>query len=139
MSIYLEIAGRIRSEILQLDVIVKKASVSWQLAAKHSEYTDICLDSVALNLHSFYSGLERIFELIAGHVDNKFPEGQTWHRDLIIQMASDIEEVRPAVISEDSIKAIDELRRFRHLVRKVYTTSLAPEKMVHLMDMLPMQ
>ena len=37
MSIYLEIAGRIRSEILQLDVIVKKASVSWQLAAKHSD------------------------------------------------------------------------------------------------------
>ncbi len=139
MSIYLEIAGRIRSEIPMLDTVMKKAATAWLLAAKHSEQIDIYLDSVALNLHSFYSGLERIFELIARHVDNKIQQGQAWHRDLIAQMASDIEEVRPAVISEENIKAIDEFRRFRHLVRNVYTTSLAPEKMIHLMEMLPTQ
>jgi len=34
---------------------------------------------------------------------------------------------------------LNEFRRFRHLVRNVYTTSLAPEKMIHLMEMLPTQ
>lgn len=29
---------------------------------------DIYLDSVALNLHGFYSGLERLFELVARHL-----------------------------------------------------------------------
>ena len=31
----------------------------------------------------------------------------------------------------------DELRRFRHLVRNVYTMSLVPEKMAGLMSALP--
>jgi len=33
------------------------------------------LDSAALNLHGFYSGLERLFELIARHVDGPFQWG----------------------------------------------------------------
>jgi len=41
------------------------------------------LDSAALNLHGFYSGLERLFELIARHVDGAIPSGETWHRDLL--------------------------------------------------------
>ena len=37
--------------------------------------------------------------------------------------------IRPAVIGPESASALDELRRFRHLVRNVYTFNLVPEKM----------
>lgn len=91
------------------------------------------LDSVALNLHAFYSGLERLFELIARHVDGALPSGEAWHRDLLQQMAQDMARVRPAVLRQDSALTLDEFRRFRHLVRSVYTMSLLPEKMTGLM------
>lgn len=95
------------------------------------------LDSVTLNLHGFYSGLERLFELIARHVDRTLPGSETWHRDLLQQMAQDLADVRPAVISGDNAAALDEFRRFRHLVRNVYTINLAPDKMAGLMSALP--
>lgn len=43
-------------------------------------------------------------------------------------MAQEIKDVRPAVIGEDSLSFLDELRRFRHLLRNIYTFNLAPEK-----------
>lgn len=95
------------------------------------------MDSVALNLHGVYSGVERLFELIARHVDDRLPSGVNWHRELLKQMARDLSGTRPAVIGEDSAEVLDELRRFRHLVRNVYTVNLAPEKMVGLVSGLP--
>jgi hypothetical protein len=95
------------------------------------------LDSVALNLHGFYSGLERLFELIARHVDHTLSASGTWHRGLLQQMTHDLVDVRPAVIGQDSALMLDEFLRFRHLVRNVYTMNLVPDKMAGLMSALP--
>jgi hypothetical protein len=65
--------------------------------------------------------LERLFELIARHVDGALPGGEAGHRDLLQQMAQDMAGVRPAVHSQDSALALDEFQWFRHLVRNVYT------------------
>ena len=32
---------------------------------------------------------------------------------------------------------LDEYRRFRHLIRNIYTTALDPKRMIHLIDSLP--
>jgi len=56
------------------------------------------LDGVALNLHGLYSGLERIFEVIAVSADDKKPEGENWHQELLRQMNTEIPEMRPAII-----------------------------------------
>jgi len=81
--------------------------------------------------------VEKLFELIARHVDQNLPNSENWHRDLLQQMAEDLPSLRPAVISEESANIVDEFRRFRHLVRNVYTTELVPEKMAGLMEFLP--
>lgn len=81
--------------------------------------------------------MERLFELIARQVDSSLPEGATWHRDLLQQMAQDLPESRPAVISQESAAILDEFRRFRHLVRNVYTINLTPAKMEGLLQILP--
>ena len=70
-------------------------------------------------------------------LDGTLPRGETWHRDLLQQMVQGRPDVRPAVLSQDSALALDEFRRFRHLVRSVYTMSLVPEKMAGLMSVLP--
>lgn len=135
-TLYLELVERIRGEVTDLDRVAQRALAAWA-QAKRMPDESAYLDSVALNLHGFYSGLERLFELIARHVDHALPSGETWHRDLLQQMAQDIAIVRPAVLSQDSALALDEFRRFRHLVRSVYTMSLVPEKMAGLMSTLP--
>ena len=63
--IYEELTLRIRSEINDLDRIVHRALRAWAQARKAQTDQDIYLDSTALNLHGFYSGIERLFELIA--------------------------------------------------------------------------
>lgn len=127
-ELYKGLSERIRGESSDLDRLVFKAHEVWEKLEKTTANKDVYLDSVALNLHGFYSGLERIFELIAKNIDCHIPSGEMWHRGLLKQMGQEIEEVRPAVISTNAVEFLDELRRFRHLVRNVYTFNLVPEK-----------
>jgi hypothetical protein len=136
-AVHRELAERIRGATPDLERVVQRCLRSWSQVQRASSERDAYLDSVALNLHGFYSGLERLFELIARHVDRDLPAGETWHRDLLLRMTHDLAEVRPAVIDQDSALALDEFRRFRHLVRNVYTMNLSPDKVAGLMSTLP--
>jgi hypothetical protein len=136
-SRYQNLVERIRSEVSDLEQVIDRAEQAWLHVETSPEDQYAYLDSVALNLHSFYSGLEKLFELIARHVDQNLPNSENWHRDLLQQMAEDLPSLRPAVISQESANIVDEFRRFRHLVRNVYTTELVPEKMAGLMELLP--
>jgi len=68
-----KLAQRIRNELSELELLVKRAQEAWQRIQQFSD--ELYLDSVALNLHSFYNGLERLFELIAAVVDRQLPQG----------------------------------------------------------------
>jgi hypothetical protein len=89
MGRYLELAERIRGEVPELERVIQRALAAWSQVERMPQ-EDAYLDSVALNLHSFYSGLERLFELIARHVDGVPPTGEAWHRDLLQRMAQDL-------------------------------------------------
>jgi hypothetical protein len=134
---YLELAERLRGELADLDSSVHKSLKSWAAAKKGTKDQDVYLDSVALNLHGFYSGLEKLFELIARHIDGSSSEGAAWHRDLVSRMADDLPGIRPAVISKEIAKELDQYRRFRHLVRNVYAMNLRPGRISELVDKLP--
>lgn len=136
-GIYQELAERIKGEVPELDRLAERVPLRWAHGKVTPEQQDVYLESVALHLHGFYSGIERLFELIARHVDQSQPSGDTWHRDLLAQMAADRPNARPAVISQDTAVKLDEFRRFRHLVRNIYTFNLMPEKMENLVRDLP--
>jgi hypothetical protein len=133
---YTELAERFRGEVPELERATQRALVSWA-QLKRLPQDDAYVDSVALNLHSFYSGLERLFELTARHVDCVVPSGETWHRDLLQRMLEDLPGVRPALVSLDNATKLDEFRRFRHLVRHVYTMNLTPDRMAGLISNIP--
>ena len=126
--VYQEIVQRLNGGLRDLDRIPNRVRLTWSRARLSDPDQDFLIDSVALNLHGFYSGLERIFELIARQIDQTMPVGDMWHRDLLKQMAEPVPELRPAVIGESSFRFLDEMRRFRHLVRNVYTFNLDPNK-----------
>lgn len=134
---YRELSDRIRGTMSDLDRVIERTLRAWPRAKEPSEAQDVYLDSVALNLHSFYSGLERLFELIARRLDHSFPSSEVWHRDLLLQMGREVEGIRPAVISTQIIVQLDEFRRFRHLIRNVYTINLLPNRMSKLILELP--
>lgn len=131
----LNLAQRISDELGELERIIERAQEGWRRSQQLSD--DLYLDGVALNLHSFYSGLERLFELIATGIDGILPQGANWHRVLLEQMASEVPRARPAVISEITCEALDEYRGFRHIVRHVYTFQFDAVRVQRLVEGAP--
>jgi hypothetical protein len=118
---------RIHQELEELQRVLGRIEEGWERSRRSND--DYYLDGVALNLHGFYSGCERIFTQIAEIIDGDLPRGEDWHRLLLEQMKREITRVRPAVISAKTGELLDELRRFRHVVRNVYTHHLDPERL----------
>ena len=118
--------SRIENELDELDKVVEKINSGWERI--ENTYDELILDSIALNLHDYYAGLERIFELIATEIDDNIPQGESWHQDLLNQMKISIKKVRPQVISKEIANKLDEYRGFRHIVRNVYTFNLSKER-----------
>lgn len=131
----IRLASRIRRELNELELVLTRIEEGWQRA--HRSDDDYYLDGVALNLHGFYSGLERIFSLIAETIDGSIPQGENWHLLLLQQVSAEIPNVRPAIISGSVSKDLNEFRGFRHVVRNVYTYHFDPEKIEKLVDKVP--
>ncbi len=121
---YLVVAGRIRQELGATEQVIDRVERAMAAAAQEGPDKDLLLDSVALNLHDFYTGLERVFEQVAVAVDRSAPSSSEWHRELLRQMAVDVPGLRPAVLSPGTLRALDEYLRFRHVVRNVYAFEL---------------
>lgn len=132
---YLAVAGRISSEVRELNRVVKRTQSIWQEATGDEE--DYHVEAAALTLHSFYAGLERVFEVIADGVDRTKPAGANWHQELLHQMASEIPAVRPAVLTSETRDMLDRFRGFRHVVRNIYSFRLDPGQIEVLIGQLP--
>ena len=89
-SVRTELAD-LKAEIEAVAPLLKKLAVQ--------EPDSIELRAVAATLHAFYNGIERVFLLIARHVDEMTPQGITWHRDLLSQM-TDSSTRRAPVVSD---------------------------------------
>jgi len=123
---------RTHQELGEIQRVLARIKDGWNSARLSND--DLYLDGVALNLHGFYSGFERIFTHIAETVDGNLPNGDHWHELLLRQMVNEVPEIRPAVISVESSRLLDELRRFRHVVRNVYTHNFNPQNIEKLID-----
>ena len=129
---YRLVAARLRAELPWLEQLVDRANMALERAARQPQDQDYFLAAAALDLHGFYAGLERLFELIAEDIDRAHPGGSHWHRDLLAQMALEIEQVRPAVLAPETSAALADYLDFRHIVRNVYTFNLRPERVTDL-------
>ena len=128
----LGLARRISDELNELEQVVERVQQGWNRIRQSGD--DLYLDGVALNLHGFYSGLERIFERIATGIDGNLPQGANWHQVLLKQMEVERLDIRPAVISKETREALDGYRGFRHIVRNIYTFRFDATKMQYLVE-----
>jgi len=137
MPAYHFLAQELREEMSNLEQVIPLAQRAIAGAERHPTDQDLYISSAALSLHSFYSGVEKMFLSIAERVDGSVPQGPRWHTDLLNQMVYDLPDIRPSVVSSPTRDALHEYRSFRHLVRNVYTYSLSPKKVKALVDDLP--
>ena len=128
----------ISREIIELDQLVE---VCMKRYARRAELLgagaeDILADSLATCLHSFYTGLERLFEIIVREVDGARSHPAEWHRELLMAVSVDRPGLRPAVLSEAAFQRLDEYRAFRHLFRHLCTHRIDPGRIFTLMETL---
>lgn len=135
MSRYAVLLGQIRRDLADLERIANNTIALLEKIQQTGD-TDY-LGTVALNLHGFYSGAERIFREVALEVDEALPSGTDWHRRLLRQMAVVVPDVRPALLGEESLKKLNNLCAFRHVVRNIYTFELIPSRVNDLAAELP--
>jgi hypothetical protein len=130
-----ELIERIQLELNEIPRVLARMNEGWERARRSND--DYYLDGVALNLHGFYMGIERILTRIAETIDDKLPHGEGWHLLLLEQMMKEVPGIRPAAISTETGRKLDEYRRFRHVVRNVYTHNFDPAKLGKLVNSAP--
>lgn len=133
---YAVLASRIRQDVAALERVVERVERAVQARHQPAAERDLLLDSAALNLHDFYTGLERIFTHIATSVDQSVPTSPDWQRELLRQMTAEIPGLRPQIIPNTLAVNIDEYLRFRHVVRHIYAFELEPARVESLTSRL---
>ena len=73
---------------------------------------------------------------MAKRVDKHMPQGDQWHKDLLIQMVRKTEQ-RDGVISEATQEILEPYLGFRHVYRHAYSFRLNWWQMQQLVDDLP--
>ena len=116
---------RIEQELTQIQLMVAETERMLEKVERTGDQD--YLGTVALNLQSFYTSVERIFIAIAKHVDTVIPNEENWHQGLLEQMAVEIPGTRQPVLAVQTQVLLDEFRRFRHVVRSNYAHQLEPE------------
>ena len=88
-------------------------------------------------LHDYYVAVENVLKIVCSELDENLPEGLNWHMELLKQASLNIPEVRPAIISKETMNNLDKLRAFRHVFRNVYGFNLDLERIKELLKVLP--
>lgn len=86
------------------------------------------LESLAYQLHNLYCAYEDLFKIVAGFFENNIEERSKYHVELLKRMRLTIEGVRPALLSEESFRLLNNLRSFRHFFRHAYSYELDRRK-----------
>lgn len=100
--------------------LIEKVNVRLQSRIDAGLDTPGQLDSVAYQIHNLYCAIEDLLKLVANAFENNIGVGRDWHKVLLLRLSQPIEGIRPALLSETSWEAMEQLRGFRHLVRHAY-------------------
>lgn len=136
MSHHSILIGELQKELSELEELTLRTETL--LRKLQTTGDEDYVGTLALNLHSFYSGAERAFQAIATTIDDSLPNQQDWHRRLLRQMNIAIPETRPAVLTQSTYTGLNEYCSFRHVVRNVYSFKLQADRVQELGAQLPL-
>ncbi len=130
----IELAAEIEEELSLLNELSLALRTTVSDLPHETKHEGVYLESIALKLHNFYTGCERIFTRISEELNGGLPKSHDWHVRLLRKMTLDIEGMRPAVLTRKTASLLDEYRAFRHIVRNIYGFELRMSRMAPLLD-----
>lgn len=89
---------------------------------------DAYLESLAYQLHNLYCAFEDLFKRVAHCFENQIDDAARYHLVLLKRMAIAVEGVRPALLSSEGHRLLENMRAFRHLFRHAYSYDLDVRK-----------
>ncbi|MEL7510414.1 MAG: hypothetical protein AAFN42_24040 [Cyanobacteria bacterium J06554_1] len=131
-----ELAADIEFELDRLRQLEQSIQYVQQEIERDPVHAELYYENLALKLHSFYTGCERIFSLVATELNGGLPSGSDWHKRLLDRMSTE-REGRIAVIQPRTAKLLQEVLGFRHVVRSLYGFELDPERIRRLIENYP--
>jgi hypothetical protein len=126
-----EIALDIEVELEQLAHLRTEIERVNQLIAASPDLADLLHENQALKLHNFYTGCERVFQIVASELNDALPTGYDWHKRLLERMALP-HEGRPPLISAQTAQSLEKYLAFRHAVRNLYGYELEAARIAQL-------
>lgn len=118
---------KINLEISKIDKLIEKSSVL--LSKCNSVEPDfIELNAIGSILHSYYCGVESIFNLIYKSLYGTTLSGNMWHSALFTDMFEKTEKHAP-ILSQDLFAPLKEYLGFRHVFRHAYGYELNWERL----------
>jgi hypothetical protein len=90
----------------------------------------------AMKVQQLYTAIEDLMKSVAINFENSIEDYKKYHYELIRVLSLDIPDVRPALLSTESLKILDKLRSFRHFVRHGYNYELDKDELKLIQDKL---
>jgi hypothetical protein len=128
-----EIAIDIENELARLSQLETQIRRVQAEIDKNPDLSPIFYESLALKLHNFYTGCERIFQIVASELNGGLPSSYDWHRRLLTRMATK-QSQRPALITKETANNLAEYLGFRHVVRNIYGFELEIQRVESLVQ-----
>ena len=117
-----ELIAKISFEISQIDKLLYESQPLQNLCRiKIPDFIE--LSAAAMVLHSFYNGIENILLIIFKNYNEKLPNGNNWHMELLEKTTTQNGD-RKIIFNSELIIQLEEYRKFRHIVRHTYNYKL---------------
>ncbi len=122
-----ELGKTIEFQVNEIDRLFEEYNLFFQ--DMNYEKPDILQVTVMSSiLHSFYNGIEKIFEMISKDIDNFVAIGNKSHQELLDNVYTSNEK-RKAIINEEVYILLNDYLGFRHVFRHSYSFQLKWDKM----------
>jgi len=113
-----ELQTKINYEISQIDKLLNDCQPLIDICKiKTPDFIE--MSAAAMVLHSFYNGIENIIIMIFKNNNEKLPNSNKWHTELLVN-AFTANGSRNAIFDKEVKQTLDEYLNFRHFVRHVY-------------------
>lgn len=87
------------------------------------------LAMAAVDVHRYSTAIENLLERIERGVGAAPAPGPAWHRELLPCASRALANARPAILSPETIPALERLLSFRHFFRHAYVVEFDPARL----------
>ena len=133
---WLDLAADIEHELGRLAMLADDIGMLQRESSCQPAYQRLFTENLALKLHNFYTGCERIMQIIATELNGSLPSGYDWHKRLLYRLTSP-RQGRPTVLSEETARGLEDFLGFRHVVRHLYGFEIDRDRLATLLDKYP--